>query len=83
MQCDKRSLMHKSMNSAASVCSVHEQVLSAQALRRHPDDEKLKADLNEVQACLQPANTKTLRAIADQRFRNQVCCKSCSMLINE
>lgn len=44
-----------------------------QALEKCPNDENLKADLQEVQACLQPATSTTLRSIADKRFRCQVC----------
>lgn len=57
--------------------------LSVQALKRRPNDENLKADLQEVQACLQPADSSTMRAIADQRFKSQVCYPSYDMFINE
>lgn len=42
-------------------------------MKRSPRDETLKADLREVQACLQPADSKLLRALADERFKAQVC----------
>ncbi|KAA6428647.1 MAG: dyslexia susceptibility 1 candidate protein [Trebouxia sp. A1-2] len=42
-----------------------------EALARRPDDKQLQDDLQEVNACLQPASSSTLRRIADDRFKSQ------------
>ena len=41
-----------------------------------PNDENLRADLREVQACLQPADSRTLKELADARFKAKVCTSS-------
>ncbi len=56
--------------------------LDVQALARRPDDKQLQDDLQEVNACLQPASSSTLRRIADDRFKSQVCWFLAQHLVN-
>ncbi|DBB00644.1 TPA: hypothetical protein ACH3X3_002324 [Trebouxia sp. C0006] len=44
-----------------------------EAVARRPDDKQLQDDLREINACLQPVSSSTLRSIADERFKSHVC----------